>query len=143
MTKKRTILVVDDSTVLLDQLVGAFSDAGFEVAHAIDGEEVFRKITAFDPDALLLDVYMPKINGADVCRLLKAHPHWKKIYLVLMSARMSDKEIETYKRMGADQFLKKPFEAAEAVKLVAEALESRPATGETPLPRGDAGVEKK
>lgn len=122
MTKPRTILIVDDSTVLLDQLSAAFTDAGFAVAHAVDGEEVFRKITAFDPDALLLDVYMPKINGADVCRLVKAHPHWKKIYLVLMSARMSDKEIETYKRMGADQFLKKPFDPAEAIRMVSEAL---------------------
>ncbi|MGC4122392.1 MAG: response regulator [Myxococcales bacterium] len=131
--QKPTILVVDDSTVLLDQLVGAFTDAGFEVAYAIDGEEVFRKITAFNPDALLLDVYMPKINGADVCRLLKAHPHWKKTYLVLMSARMSDKEIETYKRMGADHFLRKPFDAADAVRLVSDALEQRPADdGEPP-----------
>jgi len=120
---KRTILIVDDSTVLLDQLSAAFRDAGFEACHAVDGEEVFRKITAFDPDALLLDVYMPKINGADVCRLVKAHPHWKKIYLVLMSARMSDKEIEAYKRMGADQFLKKPFDPAQAVKLVTDALD--------------------
>ena len=131
----RTILIVDDSTVLLDQLVGAFSDAGYEVAHAIDGEEVFRKITAFDPDALLLDVYMPKINGADVCRLLKAHPHWKKIFLVLMSARMNEKEIEAYKRMGADQFLKKPFEAEDAVKLVSEALAARGDAGQVPPAR--------
>lgn len=121
----RTILIVDDSTTLLEQLSAAFNDAGFEVAHAIDGEEVFRKITAFDPDALLLDVYMPKINGADVCRLVKAHPHWKKIFLVLMSARMSDKEIDAYKRMGADQFLRKPFEPADAVKLVGDALQPK------------------
>jgi len=125
MPSPHTILIVDDSTVLLDQLSVAFRDAGFEVSHAVDGEEVFRKITAFDPQALLLDVYMPKINGADVCRLVKAHPHWKKTFLVLMSARMSDKEIETYKRMGADQFLKKPFDPADAVRLVREALEQR------------------
>jgi FixJ family two-component response regulator len=49
-----------------------------------------------------------------------------------MSARMSDKEIEAYKRMGADQFLKKPFEAAEAVRLVTQALDQRRAAGETP-----------
>ena len=121
-TPPRTILIVDDSTVLLDQLSAAFTDAGFTVAHGVDGEEVFRKITAFNPDALLLDVYMPKINGADVCRLVKAHPHWKKIFLVLMSARMSDREIETYRRMGADQFLKKPFDPAVAVQMVADAL---------------------
>jgi twitching motility two-component system response regulator PilG len=124
-SKKRTVLLVDDSTVLLEALTAAFEDAGWEVGHAIDGEEVFRKITAFDPDALLLDIYMPKINGADVCRLVKAHPHWKKIHLVLMSARMSDKEVETFRRMGADGFLKKPFEPAAAVKLLSDALAAR------------------
>ena len=123
---RHTILIVDDSTVLLDQLSAAFGDAGWEVGHAVDGEEVFRKITAFNPEALLLDVYMPKINGADVCRLVKAHPHWKRIFLVLMSARMSDKEIESYKRMGADQFLRKPFDPAEAVRVVSEGLAARP-----------------
>lgn len=124
--EKRTVLVVDDSTVLLEQLSAAFGDAGYEVGHAVDGEEAFRKISAFDPDALLLDVYMPKINGADVCRLVKAHPHWRKVFLVLMSARMSDKEIEAFRRMGADGFLRKPFEAGEAVKLVEAALAGRP-----------------
>jgi DNA-binding response OmpR family regulator len=124
---QRTVLLVDDSTALLEALRVAFEEAGFVVAHAIDGEEVFRKITAFNPDAVLLDIYMPKINGADVCRLLKAHPHWKKIFLVLMSARMSEKEIETFKRMGADDFLKKPFEPRDAVRLLSESLRARQA----------------
>jgi twitching motility two-component system response regulator PilG/twitching motility two-component system response regulator PilH len=122
-SKKKTVLLVDDSTTLLDSLGRAFEGAGFEVGHAIDGEEVFRKLTAFAPDALLLDVYMPKINGADVCRLLKSHPSWKGIYLVLMTARVNDREIETYKRMGADAFLKKPFSPGDAVAMISKALE--------------------
>ena len=69
---------------------------------------------------------MPKLNGADVCRLVKAHPHWKKTYLVLMSSRISDREIDMYRRLGADEILKKPFDPAHAVALVQRAVAGRP-----------------
>jgi DNA-binding response OmpR family regulator len=113
---------VDDSQAVLDALTSAFEDAGFDVTRATDGEEVFRKMAAANPDALLLDIYMPKLNGADVCRLVKAHPHWKKTYLVLMSSRISERETDTYKRIGADEVLRKPFDPAQAVALVDRAL---------------------
>ena len=124
-SRKKTVLLVDDSPSQLEVLEAAFEEAGWDVGLAGDGEEVFRKITAYDPDAVLLDVYMPKINGADVCRLVKAHPHWRKTYLVIMSARMSDKDAETYRRLGADEILKKPFEAPEAVALLEKGLAAR------------------
>jgi twitching motility two-component system response regulator PilG len=116
--RRRTVLIVDDSRAVLDVLGGAFEEAGFEVASAGDGEEVFRKLSAVDPDALLLDIYMPRLNGADVCRLVKAHPHWKKTYLVLMSSRIGDREMEMYRKIGADEILKKPFDPDHAVALV-------------------------
>jgi twitching motility two-component system response regulator PilG/twitching motility two-component system response regulator PilH len=122
MRARKTVLVVDDSQAILDTLGGAFEEAGFDVAAASDGEEVFRKMAATDPDALLLDIYMPKLNGADVCRLVKAHPHWKKTYLVLMSSRISDREVDMYRRLGADEILKKPFDPAHAVALVRKAV---------------------
>ena len=113
---------MDDSQAVLDALTSAFEDAGYDVTSATDGEEVFRKMAAANPDALLLDIYMPKLNGADVCRLVKAHPHWKKTYLVLMSSRISERETDTYKRIGADEVLRKPFDPAHAVALVDRAL---------------------
>ncbi len=122
MTRRKTVLIVDDSQAILDALAAAFEEAGYEVAAASDGEEVFRKMSSVDPGALLLDIYMPKLNGADVCRLVKAHPHWKKTYLVLMSSRISDREIETYRRIGADEILRKPFEPEAAVQIVARAI---------------------
>src|SRR5512140_1669369 len=122
VTRRKTVLVVDDSQAILDSLTSAFEDAGYEVASASDGEEVFRKLSAVNPDALMLDIYMPKLNGADVCRLVKAHPHWKKTFLVLMSSRISDREMDMYRRIGADEILKKPFDPAVAVGLVAKAL---------------------
>ena len=122
MATQKTILIVDDSQAVIDALTAAFEEAGYQVVAASDGEEVFRKMAAANPDALLLDIYMPKLNGADVCRLLKAHPHWKKTFLVLMSSRISDKEIEMYRRIGADEILKKPFDPGAAVAIVARAV---------------------
>jgi DNA-binding response OmpR family regulator len=120
--KRPTVLVVDDSQAVLDAVGSAFEDAGWDVTSAGDGEEVFRKLAANDPDAVLLDIYMPRLNGADVCRLVKAHPHWKKTFLVLMSSRISDREIDMYRRIGADEVLKKPFDPAHAVALVEKAV---------------------
>jgi len=122
MTKRKTVLIVDDSSALVDALTAAFEDAGYEVGAAMDGEEVFRKMAALDPAAVLLDIYMPKINGADVCRLVKAHPHWKKTFLVLMSARISDREMEMYRRIGANEILRKPFEPEVPVEAVRKAI---------------------
>ncbi len=122
MDKRKTVLIVDDSQAVLDALGAAFEDAGYEVTVATDGEEVFRKLAAADPDALLLDIYMPKLNGADVCRLVKAHPHWKKTFLVLMSSRISDREVDMYRRIGADEILKKPFDPDHLVALVEKAV---------------------
>jgi twitching motility two-component system response regulator PilG/twitching motility two-component system response regulator PilH len=122
MGARKTVLIVDDSQAVIDALSSAFEDAGFDVRSAGDGEEVFRKMAAADPDALLLDIYMPKLNGADVCRLVKAHPHWKKTFLVLMSSRISDREMDMYRRIGADEILKKPFDPANAVAMVEKAI---------------------
>jgi DNA-binding response OmpR family regulator len=125
VTERRKALIVDDSQAILDALGGAFEEAGWDVTAAMDGEEVFRKMASTNPDALLLDIYMPKLNGADVCRLVKAHPHWKRTHLVLMSSRISDREIDMYRRIGADEILKKPFDPAAVVALVEKALAAR------------------
>ena len=122
MGGRKTDLVVDDSRAVVDALTAAFEEAGYAVASALDGEEVFRKMAVTRPDALLLDVYMPKINGADVCRLIKSHPHWKQTFLVIMSARITGRDADTYRAMGADEVLKKPFDPAGAVALVERAV---------------------
>jgi CheY-like chemotaxis protein len=122
MRNRKTVLIVDDSSPQLDALAAAFEDAGYEAGSAVDGEQVLRKLATLEPDAVLLDIYMPKINGADVCRLVKTHPHWKKTFLVLMSARISEREIETYRRIGANEIMRKPFEPSVAVEIVKNAI---------------------
>jgi twitching motility two-component system response regulator PilG len=126
MKQRKTVLIVDDSQAVIDTLSGAFEEAGYEVTSARDGEEVFRKLAEVDPDALILDIYMPQLNGADVCRLVKAHPLWKRIFLVLVSPRVSEREVEMYRRIGADEILKKPLDPAQVVALVEKAAQAAP-----------------
>jgi DNA-binding response OmpR family regulator len=125
MGARKNVLVVDDSEAVRDTLASAFAEGGWEVKAAEDGEEVFRRMAHEAPDALLLDLYMPGLNGADVCRLVKAHAHWKRTFLVLMSSRISDREVDMYRRLGADEILKKPFDPAQAVALVEKAIAAR------------------
>jgi twitching motility two-component system response regulator PilG len=122
MARAKRVLIVDDSSAVVDALAGALEDAGYEVGSAANGEEVFRRMAELDPEAVLLDVYMPRINGADVCRLVKAHPHWRKTWLVIMSARLSEAEAETFRRIGADEILRKPFDPEVAVEAVARGI---------------------
>jgi CheY-like chemotaxis protein len=122
MAARKKVLIVDDSAAALDALVAGFADAGYDVGAASDGEEVLRKLGVLQPDALLVDVFLPKLNGAEVCRLVKSHPHWKKTWLVLMSSRIGDAELEDLHRMGADEILRKPFEPALAVAAVAKGI---------------------
>jgi twitching motility two-component system response regulator PilG/twitching motility two-component system response regulator PilH len=103
---------------VVDALATVFELAGWEVSTAADGEEVLRRLAAGEPDALLLDLYMPRLNGADVCRLVKGHPAWRRSLLVLMSSRLGDGEEALYQRLGADELLRKPLDAAAVLALV-------------------------
>jgi CheY-like chemotaxis protein len=122
MVTRRTVLVADDSRAIVDALATVFEASGWEVITAADGEEVFQRLTQARPDALLVDIYMPRLNGADICRVVKSHPQWKKAFLVLMSSRLTDGELAMYRRIGADHLLKKPFEPALALAVVEQAV---------------------
>jgi CheY-like chemotaxis protein len=122
MVTRRTVLVADDSRAIVDALATVFEASGWEVITAADGEEVFQRLTQARPDALLVDIYMPRLNGADICRVVKSHPQWKKAFLVLMSSRLTDGELAMYRRIGADHLLKKPFEPAVALAVVEQAV---------------------
>lgn len=122
MTPRRTVLVADDSRHVVEALSAAFEGAGWRVLTATDGEEVLRLLAAGEPDALLVDLYMPRLNGADVCRLVKGHPSWQRTLLVLMSSRLGPGDEAICRRLGADHLLHKPLNPAAVVALVSGAL---------------------
>ncbi len=104
------ILAVDDSPTILQMITAILEDADYEVITAVDGAEALEKARGGDPDLILLDVMLPKLDGYRVCRLLKFDQNYKHIPIVMLTAKAEDAAMATGIRTGADQYLTKPVE---------------------------------
>ncbi len=110
---KPTILVVDDIAANRELLEAHLLDLGYDVRQAHDGVEAIEAIEAAEPDLVLLDIEMPRLDGLEVCRRIKAHPTRRLIPVVLITA-LTDRESRLKGlEAGADEFLSKPFDAKE------------------------------
>lgn len=111
--RKPIVLVVDDIEANRELLEGHLDRLGYEVRQARDGLEALESIKHEEPDLVLLDIDMPRMDGLTLCRGLKAHPQLRLVPVVLITAHQ---DRETHLRgleAGADDFLTKPFDSAE------------------------------
>jgi len=108
VTKKR-ILVVDDEMYIVNILDFTLAAEGLEVISAANGEEALRKTMEQTFDLIILDVMMPKIDGFEVCRALKAKEETKNIPVILLTAKDRDADKEKGKEAGAELYMTKPF----------------------------------
>src|SRR3989338_10462098 len=108
MTKK--ILLVEDEPDLAAAVQVRLETRGYKVSVASDGQEGLNKARAENPDLIILDIMLPKIDGYKVCRMLKFDEKYQKIPVMMFSARVQDKDRELAKECGADDYLIKPFE---------------------------------
>lgn len=116
MAKK--ILVVDDEIDLVDVLATHLEHDGFEVLKALDGKEGYEKAQTSKPDAMILDLRMPRMDGFQVCRLIKFDEFLKDIKVIILTAHNSESDRQTCEMVGADAFLGKPYEYPELLKTV-------------------------
>ncbi len=107
------ILVVDDTGLDRERLKDELSGEGYRVTTAQDGEEALAKVAAEAPDLILLDVIMPKLDGYEVCRLLKSDGRTILIPVVLITSLQATEERIRGIEAGADDFLSKPFNRQE------------------------------
>ncbi len=121
----RRILVVDDEPNIALSLNYLMERAGYSVRIAADGEEAIEAVKEAPPDLILLDVNMPKMNGYEVCELVRANPQWKHIPIVMLTAKGRDIEREKGLAVGADEYITKPFSTQEVVEKVRVILEAR------------------
>jgi len=105
------ILVVDDDRSLRDALRRALTLAGYDVALAETGQEGLSRIAADQPDAVVLDVGMPGLDGLDVCRRLRASGN--RVPVLMLTARESVADRIDGLDAGADDYLAKPFDVGE------------------------------
>lgn len=120
--KGPTILVVDDDPVIQKLLSVNFEMEGYQVATASDGVEGLERVQADPPDLILLDVMMPRMDGLEVARRLKADPSTKGIPVVLLSAKAQSTDVQGGLEAGADAYVTKPFDPLELLEKVAALL---------------------
>jgi len=128
MSAKR-VLIVDDSLVILEMLSFLLTDLGCEVVTARDGIEAIEKVYQENPDLILLDVLMPKMNGYHVCRLLKDDEETSHIPIVMLTAQDQLSDRYWGFMTGADEYLIKDFEQGDLIERIEEILKRLELTG--------------
>jgi len=108
MPERRTILVVDDSSANRDLLSGQLSTLGFWTEAASNGEEAIAAARRLKPDLILMDVEMPKMNGHDACKRLKADPATAAIPVLMMTGFDPRPERPRMVEAGGDDLIVKP-----------------------------------
>ena len=116
------ILVVDDNAANVDILRTRLSAVGYEVVTAADGEEALAAVREHLPDLVLLDVMMPKLDGVEVCRRLRADPSVAFIPIVLVTAKSDPKDVVAALDAGGDEYLTKPVDQTALVARVKSML---------------------
>lgn len=115
------IYVIDDDIDLLKVVKTLLVKRGFDVRTFADWELANQSMKIFEPQLILLDVFLAGIDGLDVCQKLKASPYTKHIPILLFSAfpRIAESAMHDY---GADDFIAKPFEVGDLIKKVHSVL---------------------
>ena len=123
--QKAKILVADDSFESVELLKEVLTDKGYEVIIAFDGEEALVKAREEKPDLLLLDIMMPKVDGYEVCRCLKADPNTAHIPILILTARGDIPDRVKGLDLGAEDYFTKPFNIQELVARVQARLRAK------------------
>ena len=121
--KNKKILVVEDDTFLSDLLAKHFTQEGIQFDFAVDGESALIKAKEMKPGLVLLDLFLPGIDGYEVLKQLKADPALASVPVIILSNLGQKEEIEKGMALGATDFLvKAKFDLSDIVSKVKNAL---------------------
>jgi len=125
MEKNTKILVVDDSPFILEIIETILKDSGFEVITADDGEKALNRAKTEAPALMVLELMLPKMNGYEVCKILKSDENFRQIPIIMLTARVNEEDEQKGKDAGADVYMGKPFELDDLVAKVRELLQAK------------------
>ena len=103
------ILIVDDSPDVRLALATILEDTGHEIVEAEDGDQVFDLAIAQNPDLVLLDVMMPRVNGFDALATLKADTRTNPIPVIMVTAKGRPEDMAMARSLGAVEYITKPW----------------------------------
>ena len=116
MDRQKTVLIVEDEKNIVDILRFNLQREGYQTLEAYDGEDGLEKARTQDPDLILLDVMLPKMNGFDVCRSLRTGG--SSVPVIILTAREEEADKVFGLEIGADDYITKPFSMRELLARV-------------------------
>jgi CheY-like chemotaxis protein len=122
-SSRKTVMIVDDSPTIRKILGLTLERAGYKVVAEPDGESAIERLVQVVPDVILLDIAMPKIDGYEVCKRIKADPRTKAVPVVMLSGKGALFDKVKGHMAGATEYLTKPFETPAVLAVVANYCE--------------------
>ena len=120
---KRKILIVDDERYILHILDFSLGAEGYEVITAGDGEQAVERSRSDKPDLIVMDIMMPKMDGFEACKVIKADPDTRNIPVIMLTAKGREVDKKRGLDAGADEYLTKPFSPAKLIERVQVVLD--------------------
>lgn len=121
-TESKKILVVDDEEVTTELAQTFLERHGFTVVCAHDGQQALELARSENPDLILLDVNIPKLDGFQVCKQLKSEEQFQSIPILMFTAKGLSSDVERGQEVGADEYIIKPFSGAALVAIIRKHL---------------------
>ncbi|MCP3876734.1 MAG: response regulator [Desulfobacteraceae bacterium] len=119
------ILIVDDEVSIQKYLIKILAGVFVDIELASSGFEAGKKLIQFQPDLIILDLYMPNMDGFEVCEIVKKDPSSQKIKILILSGHDTLENREKALSLGADAFLSKPSSKQEIIGCVENLLKSK------------------
>lgn len=113
----KKILICDDDEAILEVIKIMLENAGYEVIALFSGRAIQKKVKQILPDLILIDIWMPGIDGKEAIKLLKHDKETQSIPIVIISALHRNEISAIVKDVGADAFLPKPFEMQDLLSI--------------------------
>jgi DNA-binding response OmpR family regulator len=120
----KEILIVDDEPSIVIPIQFLMEQQGYSVLVAENGEDALDVIYKYKPDLILLDIMLPRIDGYEVCEIVRLNPEYRDIKVIFLTAKGREVEIAKGLALGADAYIVKPFSNTELVAKVKELLDT-------------------
>jgi twitching motility two-component system response regulator PilH len=112
------ILIVEDSLTILQMASEVLAEAGYQVVQAMNGEDAIEIAASQQPDLILLDLILPKMNGYEVCRQIKSSDQTSHIPVIMITSKTKDSDRYWGMEQGADDYITKPFDVQALVEII-------------------------
>ena len=120
---KKKILIVDDDKSMVDSIERLLKrENKYDLEVAYDGFEAGQKFITHKPDLVILDIRMPKVDGYKLCSAIRNNPENKSVKILVISGLLGAKDKDSVMKMGADDYLLKPFDNKELKTKIADLL---------------------